>query len=153
MSSHIYSLADQGKTNHEASLKDYQSIIINAPIQRVWDIISAIDQWSNWNPLVKSSKKIDQNHFDWKVGKTKLSATIRKNNPPLVFSWISSSLFSTRIHVWKLEKTEESQTIATVEESIEGFLIPLFKNHNSLHVELLTWLSQLKLKSEENKSI
>ena len=42
-------LAKDGKINGQASMRDVQSKIINAPIEKVWKTVSNISEWPTWN--------------------------------------------------------------------------------------------------------
>lgn len=143
-------LAESGKINPEASIRDRQSIIINASIAKIWTILTDIKKWPDWNPAIKSTEI----HafevgaiFKWNLGGSGLTSTIRSIKEPEVLSWTGSGMGMKAIHVWKLEKTEEDQTVVTTEESLQGFLT-LFFSHQKLHSTLITWLDRLKAAAE-----
>lgn len=60
-----------------------------------------------------------------------------------MLSWVGKSKLTKTIFVWSLEASDE-QTIITVEQSVEGIVIPLLTNHNKLHDILIDWLAALK---------
>lgn len=144
-------LAEAGKINQEASLRDSQSIIINAPISKVWKLLSELEKWPDWNPDIKAVKadqfEVGQT-FKWTINGTSLTSTLRMIKPEEALSWTGSVMGIKAIHVWSLEETEGNQTIVTTEESMQGFFT-LFFSHQKLHATLLHWLDRLKQKAEE----
>ena len=143
--------AKEGRINENASIRDRQSIIINAPIEKVWDILTDIQHWPTWNKEIKSTKcssLVEEGaKFDWHIRLTTFRSYIQAVNEPTLLSWTGKSKLMKSIFVWNLEASDQ-QTIVTVEESIEGFVIPIFNNHSKLHDILIDWLSALKRKSE-----
>lgn len=143
-------LAEEGKINPDASIRDSQSIIINAPIDTVWQVISNISEWSDWNPSIKSVK-VNQvevgGSFSWNISGTTIKSVIRKIQDKELISWTGTALGIKAIQVWKLE-ADGDQTIVTTEESMEGFFT-LFFSHQKLHNSLVQWLENLKQRAEK----
>ncbi|MEQ8470518.1 MAG: SRPBCC family protein [Marinoscillum sp.] len=144
-------LAQEGKINPDASIRDSQSIIINASIEKVWNAIIDIKGWSEWNPDIKSVKiesvEVGKS-FSWNIGGTTINSTIRQIIPNELISWTGSAMGIKAIHVWRLEEAEGNQTIVTTEESMQGFFT-LFFSHQKLHSSLLNWLDRLKQEAEK----
>jgi len=86
--------------------------------------------------------------FSWKVAGHKFKSTLQMVDPPQTLSFTSNIMWLKCIHIWKLEKTDEEQTIASVEESLNGVFLPWIINHHRTHTSLLKWLSSLKEKLE-----
>ncbi len=148
----LSALAKEGRINPRASTRDSQSIIINAPIGKIWEIMLDIDNWPNWNSdIIKvqtSEIKEDETFIMSTNNSRSFTCNLELIEPNTTLSWTSSWLWLKAIQVWKFEKTEEYQTIVTVEESMQGFLIPLFISHYRLHFSLIHWLDRLKKKAE-----
>ena len=146
-------LAKEGKINQTASTRDSQSTIVNAPIEKVWEVLIDVENWKSWNPDIKKVKvsKIEEGaSFKMQTLKSgDFVSRFEKISKPDVISWTSRWAWIKAIQVWTLEKTEEYQTIVTVEESMQGFLIPLFISHYRLHFSLINWLSHLKEEVEK----
>ena len=71
--------------NKSAPVKAEKSIIINADIQKVWQTLTDINNWSDWNHNIPLSKlngeiKIGQT-FDWHTGRSKIHSEIHTYNP------------------------------------------------------------------------
>lgn len=142
-------LAKEGKINQDASVRDSQSTIINAPVEKVWQILSDLPNWPQWNPEIKSIK-IDQvkvgADFIWNVSGNTIKSTIRQIKENEMISWTGTTRGIKAIHVWKLE-ADGNQTIVTTEESWQGFFT-LFFSHHKLHSSLLNWLDRLRATAE-----
>ncbi len=143
--------AKEGRINEDASIRDRQSVIINARIEKVWDILIDVANWPQWYSEVKKAKcgTVDAGEsFEWTVKATNLKSIFQIVDTPTQLAWTGKSKFVKAIHVWTLEASDD-QTIVTVEESIEGFLIPVFNRNSKIHDSLLSWLSALKIESEK----
>lgn len=81
---------------NSAPVKAEKSIIINSNIERVWKVLTDIDNWSNWNSYISKSKingGIETGQtFDWKTGGTKLHSEIHTYNPKNEFGWTGKIL-------------------------------------------------------------
>ena len=49
----LNALAQKGQINENASIRDSHSTIINAEINKVWDILADIQDWPDWISDVK----------------------------------------------------------------------------------------------------
>ncbi len=148
-------LAKEGKINDQASLRDRQSGIINAPIDTVWDILTTIPDWPTWN---SSIKKITTHNglssgsmFSWQSQKIHINSEISIVSKPTTFGYISSIAGSKMIQIWNLEKSSETQTIVTCEVSMQG-VRTLFYGHQTLNYSLINWIDKLRKKAESNQS-
>lgn len=144
-------LAENGRINPDASIRDSQSVIINAPIQKVWEVLIDMPRWPEWNGDIKSVKVDevkDGAEFRWTLNGSTLTSTIRKVQAPELLSWTGSTKGIKAIQVWRLEDSGDNQTIVSTEESLQGFLT-LFFSHQKLHTTLLKWLERLKQRVEQ----
>ncbi len=149
----LINLAQEGKINQNASLRDSQSVIINASQEDVWNLLVDMDKWPTWNPDIQSvsvDKVEEGSTFTWKAGGTKIRSKIRKLDAPNEIAWTGRVLWIKAIHVWKFEKTEDYQTIVSSQESMQGFLLPIFISHYRLHSMLTNWLARLKEVAEDS---
>ncbi len=148
----LNALAKKGEINENASIKDSHSIVINASIKKVWDVLTDIEKWPHWNADVKRVElKGDLNegaNFIWKQGRTQGQSEIQQIKEPTSFSWTSKAKWVKRIFVWSLE-SDENQTIVTVSASLQGALVVIVENHQKVYDELLNWLECLKTKAEQ----
>ena len=147
----LNALAREGKINENAGIRDSHSIIINADIDRVWNIIADMESWPEWNPEVKKvnveGELSEGTYFSWTQGRTSGKSQIQAVKKPALLSWTSKARFVNRIYVWTFE-SDESQTIATVSASFQGTFVVIVENHQKVYHELLNWLELLKNKAE-----
>lgn len=145
-------LAKEGKINENASIRDQHSIIINAPIEEVWEILTNLKEWPSWYGNVKRME-VDEmveegTQFKWTLGRVKSISQIQRLARPNTFSWTGKSKWVKRIYVWSLE-ADENQTIVTVSSSLQGTFTVLVENHQKVYTQLINWLECLKSKSEK----
>ncbi|WP_462249917.1 SRPBCC family protein [Ekhidna sp.] len=148
----LNALAQKGKINENAGIRDSHATIINADIEKVWNILVDMENWPSWNPEVKKvtleGEVEEGTNFQWTQGRTHGNSQIQSVKKPNTLSWTSKAKLVKRIYVWSLE-FDEGQTIATVSASFQGAFVVLAENHQKVYNELLTWLELLKNKAEE----
>jgi uncharacterized protein YndB with AHSA1/START domain len=98
---------------------------IDAPIEAVWNLLTAIERWPTWNPDVKSASldglAAEGATFRWKAGPSTISSTVIRLDAPRLIAWTGKTLGIRAVHVWRLQSTN-GRTLARTEESYEGFL-------------------------------
>ena len=143
--------AKEGKINVNAGIRDRQSVIINASIERVWEVLTNVDGWSEWYDEIESAScdkvRIGAS-FEWVTKSAHLHSVFRLVNEPTQLAWTGKSKIAKSIYVWNLEVADD-QTIVTVEKSSEGFLISVFNRQSKIHDDLLAWIGALKEESEK----
>lgn len=143
-------LAQSGRINEEAGIRDKQSIIINAPILEVWTNLVDVSEWTSWNPDIRSVKitEVREGHsFKWNLKGQTITSTFRKITHPSLLTWTTVGHLTKSVQVWKLDEAGANQTIVSAEESIEG-IFSLFIGHQKLHSTLINWLERLKIRCE-----
>lgn len=140
--------------NEKAPVKARNQIEINAPINSVWNILTEIDNWANWQKAVTKTvvngEIIEGTTFDWKAGGLSFKSQIHTSEPTTRFGWTGKTIGTSAIHNWIFEDKGKS-TLVTVEESLDGFLPKLFKNffQKTLDEGILKSLEELKSISEK----
>jgi uncharacterized protein YndB with AHSA1/START domain len=141
--------------NNIAPVKCSKTITINAGSEKVWEVMTNINHWPNWQTDIHKSKlngelKADTT-FDWKSGGVKIHSKIHTVEPCKYFGWTGKTFGLFAIHNWTITESEE-QSIVSVEESMEGFLAKLFKKsfNRNLEKAMLNWLDLLKKECERN---
>lgn len=130
-----------------------QTIMINAPIEIVWSILTDIEQWPGWQTAVSVTSlqgELEQStEFLWKSGSMKIRSKIQDINAPFNIRWSGRALGVFADHSWSLTSIG-SDTQVTTSEHMSGWLvasISLFKK-NFLENALKEFLFELKLASE-----
>jgi uncharacterized protein YndB with AHSA1/START domain len=103
---------------------------IDAPIEVVWRVLTAIDHWPDWNPDVKSvavdGPVAEGTTFRWKAGPGKISSTVTRIEHPQLISWTGQTLGIHAIHVWHLG-AREGRTHVRTEESYDGLVAKVLR--------------------------
>ena len=115
----------------------YTEIEINAPAKKVWEILTDVKKYPEWNPFIKQVEGILEEG-------EKIMALIQpQNSKPMTFHpkvltvvpekkvrWLGAFLFKGLFdgeHIWELEKLDEQNTKLVQKENFTGLLVPLFK--------------------------
>lgn len=128
-------------------------LLINAPIENIWQILTDINNWKSWNPNVSKSalpgKLVPNSIFRWKSGGITITSIIKEVEPNRRISWTGKVIGTQAIHIWTLEPQEQGVLVGT-EESFDGWLVRLFKGsmQKMLDTALKSWLEHLKQKAE-----
>lgn len=150
----LYLLAKKGEINQKAPVIDKQEIIIHAPIELVWETLADIGGWPEWYTGVSIKKQPEKyevgRYFVWKQNGARIKSRLAKIDKPHHLAWIGSVKWIKAVHVWKLLEIEKRKTRVMVEESMQGFLVSLFMNRETLHKALHLWLNLLKIRAERN---
>jgi len=139
--------------DQNAPAKASDSIAINAPIERVWGLITRVEQWPAWNGLVSGVKIrgsfMPNASFVWKSGGLTITSTIRVVEPNSLIVWTGKTFGTQAIHIWRFKQDGTAVTVET-EESFDGWL-PRFlpkMMQKTLADALAKWLHALKHQAE-----
>lgn len=140
--------------NNNAPVKCSKTITINATSEKVWKVMTNINNWANWqtdisNPKLNGELKPNAT-FDWKTGGAKIHSTLHTVEPAKNFGWTGKTFGMMAIHNWTLTE-KNGQTTVAVEESMEGFLAGLLKKsfNKNLKKGMQNWLDLLKKEVEK----
>ena len=135
--------------NQEAPVVQKKEIIIHATPDKVWQVLTDIESWNNWNERIKRPKIQGElkvgNAFTWETNGSRIKSVIHTFIPHKILGWQGKALGATAIHNWYLEPTEKG-TKVSVEESMGGWIINLMKKkmNEKLAEDMSFWLKQLK---------
>lgn len=148
------SFAQNKSINLKAPVKCSKTIDINASAEKVWAIMTHIDNWATWqtgitHPKLHGALK-PETTFDWKTGGANIHSTLHTVEPFRNFGWTGKALGMFAIHNWTLTETN-GQTNVSVDESMEGFFARLLKKSFNKNLErgMQTWLNLLKQECEK----
>lgn len=139
--------------NKDAPVITYQQITINAPVEKVYAVMSDIDQWATWHADVKDPKITGAfrkgSSFNWKSEGLTIHSTLHTVVPNQKIGWSGRALGAFAIHNWSFTESN-GQTTVIVEESMEGWLVSLMRQkfQAGLEQSLEVWLKNLKTKAE-----
>ncbi len=140
--------------DRHAPLQGRKEILVSAPLEQVWSILTKIDQWPKWQPDVSSARLAGElavgTQFHWKANGLSISSRIAELEPMQRISWTGKSLGMQAIHIWTLAEQNNS-TQVTTEESISGWLARTLKVFDTdfLEKSLSGSLERLKNEAEQ----
>lgn len=108
-----------------------ESIEINADSEKIWRLMSDIENWPVWNNEIKSVTLHGDfavgTKFSWKTGNGTISSTLETLEPLRLMSWSGKLLGINAVHVWRITPSSGGSCTVTTEESWNGLLPKLFK--------------------------
>jgi uncharacterized protein YndB with AHSA1/START domain len=142
--------------NAKAPAVARHQIVINAPIETVWQLLSGINQWSIWQQDI-SNVKLDGSLatgsvFRWKSGGATIISQIQEIEPPHRLGWTGKAMGANARHLWTLAPKADG-VLVKVEESFDGLVVLLLRGmmQKNLDTSLQSWLRQLKGTAENRK--
>ncbi len=140
--------------NEKAPAVSKQNILIHAPIEKVWSVLTNINNWPSWQSAVKEAKLkgtlAEGTEFVWKAGGLTFHSKIHTCNENHSFGWTGKTIGAQAIHNWKFE-TKENGVLVSVEESLQGLFPSLMKKQSkkSLSEGMSKNLNELKAACEK----
>lgn len=96
--------------NDQAPAKCCKSITINTSSEKVWAVLTDIDQWPVWNKDIAQAKINGElkpgTTFSWKSGGLKIRSTLHTVDPCLQFGWTGTVFGAFAIHNWTLTEND-----------------------------------------------
>jgi uncharacterized protein YndB with AHSA1/START domain len=139
--------------NQNAPVQQANQIEIQASPEKVWAVLTHINEWVAWNPKITQAKLNEKAQigatFRWKVNGANINSVLHTVRPFEAFGWSGTTFGGSAIHNWYLTP-HQSGTLVRVEESMEGWLVGIFRNkmNNDLARDMAFWLEMLKKRSE-----
>jgi|GEM_PF-510242 len=117
--------------NPEAPVRSIHTIRIQAPTERVYELLSNVGQWTSWHPDFAYAHLHGPaeagSTFDWSVsGFLPLHSTITTAEPGEAFGWSATTLGAFSVHNWTFA-SRDGYTEVTAAETMEGWLVSLLK--------------------------
>jgi uncharacterized membrane protein len=139
--------------NIKAPVQSRDQITIEAPIDIVWQTLTDIVKWPEWQKNVTEAvvhgKVEEGTPFNWKAGGLSFKSSIHTMKPKSKFGWTGTTFGTNAIHNWIFEE-KNGVTIVFVEESLQGLLPKLLRRYfqKNLDQGIKTNLNELKIASE-----
>ena len=146
------------KINERAPVIASGEIEVAADASTIWELMSCIDHWPEWNADVLSASLQGElapgSKFIWRAGHTTITSTISQVDRPRILAWTGTTLGIKAIHVWRLVESGERVLVKT-EESWDGLLSHLLRGpmQKMLKRSIDSGLKQLKVEAERRVSL
>lgn len=130
-----------------------KEIVIHAPVEKVWELQTDIENWNRWQPDITSAKLEGALEagtiFRWKAKGLNIVSTLHTVIPLKQIGWTGLSLGMFAIHNWMFEARGKT-TLVVTEESLSGWLtrLMILLDPRFLEKSLETSLNNLKFMAE-----
>jgi len=102
--------------------------VIDAPVELVWEVLSDIRNWPEWNPAVSRMHMYGDlepgTDFHWKADGVSIVSTLQLVEPFQRIGWTGRSPGIRAAHVWEFDVKEGKTRVAT-RETFEGLMARL----------------------------
>jgi uncharacterized protein YndB with AHSA1/START domain len=114
----------------DAPVRSRVEVEIAASPEVVWDVLTRLRDWPEWNPEVKSMS-FDRSvapgsEFRWKAGPGTIVSTFEQVEPPRRIKGRGRTMSISAVHEWRLEASQSGTRVET-EESFSGPRARLFR--------------------------
>ena len=145
-------LARDGRIDSEAPVKDTSTATIQAPVDRVWMLLTDIAHWPQWETDVTRAEMTgplaEGTSFTWVTGGTTIHSRIARVRVGEEIFWTGKAYQATAVHGWRLRRLADGRTEVTTEESMDGFMLRAFYSSEKLRQNHAAWLAKLKAAAE-----
>lgn len=146
--------ARQGRIDEQAPVKTSGGILIDAPPERVWDLLIDLAGWPAINPAFSDvrlqSLPAERSSFSFKLNNFPIHAELVVVDPCRMLSWVGTSLWFRVVDLLRLEPVPGGSRLYMA-ESFSGFLAPLFVNSEQLKKQHDETLNAFKRAAENQR--
>lgn len=115
--------------NNKAPVRASAEIVIDAPEGMVWEVLSDIRNWPEWNPSVSRANMYGElepgTDFHWKADGVSVVSVLQVIEPGKRLGWTGRSPGIRAAHLWEFEQSEGQTRVRTC-ETFEGLLARFF---------------------------
>jgi uncharacterized protein YndB with AHSA1/START domain len=144
--------AKKGRIDGEAPVQASHEVRVNAPVERVWELLSNVPGWTAWDPTVHDvhldSTVAEDARFTWANGRARIKSRFAVVDPGRELTWTGVSSGAKAVDRHVLEATDDGATRVRSEESMAGPLLVLFYNSAKLQADTERWLTTIKTTAE-----
>lgn len=144
--------AKRGLLDEHAPVKSVSSITIDAPVARVWQLISDMREWPRWRSDARVTElgAIEPDaSFRWKIRGASVASTFAVVTPERELTWTGLAMgWLKAIDRYRLAPAADGRTTVTFAESLAGPLLTLFYREGRLRKGHQDMLRMLKTAAE-----
>ncbi len=146
------SLAAHGMIDASAPVKTAVQIVIQAPPDTIWNLLTNIKDWPTWQPdisevTIQAAPAVSV-PFTWATGGMTIHSTIRLFDAGRTVGWTGRAFHIHAIHIWTLTPRPNGRVLVETRESMDGWLLDRFYTSRDLQKSDERWLRQLKQAAE-----
>lgn len=136
-----------------AEVRSQATILIHAPIERIWGLVVDVDRWPQWNKAIENAHLegavLQGSVFQWKSGGYGIRSTFQDVDPMKHLSWTGAAFGTKAFHTWDFSVTGDGVAVTTA-ETFSGWLPAIMPGtmQKTLDDTLPALLQSLKLASE-----
>lgn len=140
--------------NEDAAVITRDEIVIQAPIETIWDIQTNVDEWPSWQPDVDGARSEGAlgvgSVFRWQTAGLDITSTVEEIDAPNRIVWGGPAQGIVAVHVWTFEPRDDGVLVRTA-ESWEGEPVTAQVEtlQGALDWSLRAWLENLKRTAED----
>lgn len=144
------------KVDVNATLVARKEVVVDAPVERVWEVQADIEAWPVWQEDVSEARLEGElergTRFVWKAMGMKIVSRLESVEKNKEIGWSGKALGMQARHVWRFERMGAKTKVVT-EESMSGWLVKLLKlvDHKFLEKSLTKSVETLKDHVETSK--
>jgi uncharacterized protein YndB with AHSA1/START domain len=144
--------ARRGQVQPGAPLHAHQRVVIAAPRERVFALLTDVAGWPRWQPNVTRTTAptavVPDAAFTWTNHGSDISSRLAAVRPGELIAWTGEVSLAKAVHVWRLSSPTSTTTEVDVEETMDGFLLTWFYGQGDLDAEMARSLANLKRAAE-----
>lgn len=139
--------------NTAAPVITRDEILIQAPIELIWEIQTNVADWPSWQPDVDGAQSEGPlkvgSVFRWQTAGLDITSTVEQIDAPRRIVWGGPAQGIVAVHVWNLEQQDDGVLVRTA-ESWEGEPVTAQVEtlQGALDGSLRAWLENLKRTAE-----
>jgi len=103
--------------NSAAPVITRDEILIDAPIERIWEIQTDVAAWPSWQPDIDRAQSDGPlavgSVFRWQTAGLDITSTVQEIDPPRRIVWGGSAQGIVAVHVWTLDPQEDGVLVRT----------------------------------------
>jgi hypothetical protein len=138
--------AKRGRINDAAPVTSASHRVLDADVEHVWTVVADVRRWPAWWPAMRGAQ-VDRVAVDapfrWRAGSTPIRSRFAVVEPRRELSWTGRVLLFTAVDRHVLEPLADDRTRVTVEESLQGPLLPWAYPGDQLRANHEGWLDAL----------
>jgi hypothetical protein len=145
--------AKKGQIDEKAPIKTFSNVYIDAPVERVWELLVNLPSWPTIDPAfrdvrLESDVTVDA-RFHFVLNNFPIHAKFAIVNPNRELTWTGVSLWFKAVDRHVLEPTPDGGTRHYLAESFAGVLASLFISSDQLKKQHQKWLLAFKQAAEK----